>query len=32
MLYRRALAADEIAQLYDGALFQSRFADAAVGS
>ena len=32
MLYRRALAADEIAQLYEGALFQSRFADAAVGN
>jgi hypothetical protein len=30
MLYRRALSADEIAQLHDGALFQSR-ADAGAG-
>jgi len=31
MLYRRALSADEIAQLHDGALFPPRFADASVG-
>ena len=32
MLYRRALSADEIAQIHDGVLFPPRFADAAVGS
>lgn len=32
MLYRRALAADEIAHLYDDALFPSRFPDAAAGN
>ena len=32
MLYRRALSADEIAQIHDGVLFPPRFADAAVGN
>jgi large repetitive protein len=31
-LYRRALAADEITQLYDGLLFPPRLSDAAVGN
>jgi hypothetical protein len=32
MLYRRALSADEIAQLHDGVLFPPRAADAAAGN
>jgi large repetitive protein len=32
MLYRRALGADEITQLYDGVLFPPRSSDAAVGN